>query len=587
MVVKLPIVYPSAMIPIRLPEFYYKMKNKLYPDYLHHAFVALGRAASKKIRTAEEKEQDLSLIQKSLDILKLKTDIRNPCYLWACVVILNYCANIVNQIINETALLSAKLSVKISKIYQLDLSKISKLKYSEEELEFRRRVFWSFYGSDKSKTFFSGSLPTIQDLDIVVNLPENDIWWRYGGECNVEHPEITFWNLIANSENTERYSKGDTKNYVKTRNLCGEIFIFAKRRWLKKVYNPDDDNYQLVRLIDNLNKFEETIVKNPPVDSDLIEEACSKYKDTIRFTMDIEHILYKYAFTQYHLFLKSTLYQTEMVRVEGIHMHTGRIVSAKNVLVDTAKKQIDSIYELSKALPLDCWENSTVTTGLMSAITCLNSINISSENNLDTSKKIENLKEVYEKMSSYSEIPIIFLMYLDRLSKFINESHKENEKTMKLTDYLYIKDTFAAFVNQYQEAENKASKELIRNSNIMARQSGTFPRVSSLSNNNNSESSYKTNYDQYIKYSKLLEETNPNSIDNYFYEYKVGILLDAIVQDIINNPVNNQSKFEPQLVLSTIDHNNLLPKMDTEVDSENDEKTYEYDWADLDKTFWP
>ncbi|PVU87954.1 hypothetical protein BB559_005798 [Furculomyces boomerangus] len=589
MVVRLPIVFPIAMIPIRIPEFYYKMKNKTYPDHLYYALVALGSVANKGIRTPEEKEKDLIYIQKPVNLLKLKTDIRSPYYLWTCVIIMNYFSTVVNTYINGTA--------------------------KKEELEFRRRVFCTFYSADR------------------VNLPENDFWWKYGGECKVEHPEIIFWNHIANSENNEQFSKYDTKNYVKTTTLLGKISTFAKRRWLKKAYNPDDDNLELVLLIDKLNKFEEAIVKNPPIDFNLIKEACSKYRDTIRFTMDTEHTLYKNIFTQLHFFMKSTLYQTEMVRVEGIHMHPGRIVSAKNICVDIAKKQIDSIYELNEVLPLEYRENLTIGTGLMSAITCLNCMNISPENNsTKLANKMEHLKEVYLKHSSYNEIPIIFLMYLDRLSTFINKSHKENEKSktlfedmkkypidksdihpwlvpkygafffvvccfegsfsvMKITDYLYIKDTFTTFLNQYQKPEtgNNTNTEPIGNPNTFASQRGDFPGVSISPKNKNRESSYKSNYDQYIKYSELFEKSNLDPAVNYYYQYMVDTLSDTIIQDIISNPVNNQSNFEPQFIFPTINldklNNEVIRLVNNKVDIKDNKNTAQYDWAELDKIF--
>ncbi|PVU88733.1 hypothetical protein BB559_005423 [Furculomyces boomerangus] len=623
-IVMLPIAFPAAMIPARLPELHYKMKNKMYPEYLHYALVALGSAASKGIRSPEEKEQDLIYIRISINLLKLKTDIRDPYYLWTCVIILYYFSIVVNTSLYESALILAQLSVKISRIYQLDLSKITKLKYSEEELEFRRRVFWSFYAFDRGGMSFSGSLPTIQDLDIVVNLPENDFWWRYGGECKVEHVEIIFWNHIANSENSEQFSKGDIKNIVKTQTLSGKVSIFAKRRWLKKVYNPDDDNLELVLLIDKLDKYYKNVVSNPPINFDLIKEAYSKYKDTIRFTMDIEHALYKYTFNQFHLYMKNVLYQTEMVRVEGIHMHPGRIVSAKNVLVDTAKKQIDLIYNLNNALPPEYWKTKTVSTGLLSAITCFNLMNTSPKNNLDMSKKMEKLKEVYHKLSSYTEIPVIFLMYLNHLSTFINESHKENEKSktlfenmkkysinesdvhpwlvpkygplffvtccfqgtfssMKITDYLYIKDTFATFVNKHQkpESSNDSNTKPIGNSNTFGRKSQVHPGVPISSKGGNSESSYKANYDQYIKFSKLLEESSPNASQNYFYQYMVDILSDAIVRDIISNPVNNQTNFEPQFIFPTININSSH----TRTDGKKNENDTQYDLTELDEIF--
>ncbi|PVU91057.1 hypothetical protein BB559_004325 [Furculomyces boomerangus] len=156
--------------------------------------------------------------------------------------------------------------VGISKIYQLGLSKITKSKYSEEEIEFRRRLFWSFYAFDRGGMRFSGSLPAIEDKDIVVNIPENDFCQRYGGNCEVEHLGLFFGVTSLTAE-------------------------FSKRRWIKIAYNPDGDNCQLVKLIDKLDKYEKTTASNPPIDLDLIKEAFPEYKDTNRFTMDIEHIL--------------------------------------------------------------------------------------------------------------------------------------------------------------------------------------------------------------------------------------------------------------------------------------------------------
>ncbi|PWA03332.1 hypothetical protein BB558_000512 [Smittium angustum] len=589
MVVMLPIVFPHSMIPIRLPELYYNIKNKIYPDYLHYALVALGSAASKKMGTLKENEQELAFIKKSTDLINSKADIRNPYYLWACVLILQYCTTIVNTPIHETALMSAKHSVRVSKIYQLDLSKITKLRYSEEELEFRRRVFWTFYAFDRGSSLFSGSFSTIEDRDIVLDLPKNDFWWRYGGECKVKHPEILLWNIIANGENSEQYSKEDIKNFVKTRTLSGKIGVFAKRRWLKKVYNPDDDDFQFVLLIDNTNKFDENIVKNLPTDLSLIKEAYSKYKDTIRFTVDIEHILYKYTFAQFHFYMKNTLYQTEMVRVEGIQIDPKRIVSAKNICIDTAKKQIDLMYQLSSALPPEYWKTTSITTEFKSAI------------------------------------PVIFLMYLNRLSNFINESHKENEKSkalfesmkkysidesdvhpwlvpkygslffltccfggsfsaMKITDYLYIKDNFATFVNQYQkeESSNDSNIEPTRNPNTFAIQSEEVPEEPGLSRNKSNESSYKSNYEQYIKYNNLLEKSSPNSTENYYYQYMVDILTERVLQDIISNPANDHNNFELQSIFPTISFDKLFSK----VDSKENENTEQYDMTELDLMFW-
>ncbi|PWA00719.1 hypothetical protein BB558_003176 [Smittium angustum] len=681
MMFALPISFPSAMLPVRIPELYYKMKNRQYPNYFYFSILALGNRLCYKTTNDEEKILESQYENESLESLKQETDIRNPFYLWTCVILLARHGRGKNRSINNTVLTLASSSVRISKIYQLDLSRIVKMKYTEEELEFRRRVFWTFYSFDRLSMSFSGSFPTIQDRDIVVNLPKNDFLWRYGGECKLEHRELMFWNYIANNLDIHEHPKEKHEDLVKTIILQGKISLFARRRWITKFYDPDDDNLQLIRLINNLNKYNDNIVTPNRVNFEKIKEVHEKYENTLRMTIETEIQIFNYLFNQLHNSMKIVLYQTEMVRIKGRYMHPGRIVSAKNIITEYTEKQIDLLHNFDLVLPpnhsefivspftllhnsmkivlyqtemvrikgrymhpgrivsakniiteytekqIDLLHNFDLVLPpnhsefivspftLVSGVVCLNLMGINpSSRKFDVPLKLKMLTDEYKKMDDISRLFVVYPLYLNRLSNLIGEAHQENKKysmifdnmkkfsidesdvnpwlvpkyathfsilccfgnsfsTLKINEYLDVDESTIAIYNEILNSrteDNNSSVSSSQEYHYLPIGKSSTSDIPNSSTYTDTKESYKTNYELYNKYSQLLEKSAPNSIQGYFLNHMVEKYSSRIVNDILTNPVNNQSNPSVSFNTPSISYSfNIFGKRVESEDEEN------------------
>ncbi|PWA03308.1 hypothetical protein BB558_000535 [Smittium angustum] len=82
---------------------------------------------------------------------------------------------------HSEAKIVADVHVRVTGIYQLDLKKrVNRIKYTGEQLEFMRRVWWAYYISVSSEIIFTSKYPSIDSRGIFVDLPINDYTWRYG-----------------------------------------------------------------------------------------------------------------------------------------------------------------------------------------------------------------------------------------------------------------------------------------------------------------------------------------------------------------------------------------------------------------------
>ncbi|PVZ97311.1 hypothetical protein BB558_006732 [Smittium angustum] len=614
----LPISYPSAMMPARIPDFYYKMKNRQYPDYFYFSILALGNRLCIKVLTDKDKDLESLYAEKSLELLKQEKDIRNPLYLWTCVLLLAHYGHATNLVASETLQKFAASSVRISKIYQLDLSKIAKMKHNEEELEFRRRAFWSFYVFDRLAMSFTGTFPTIQDRDIVVDLPKNDFLWRFGGECKGEHPEILFWNHVANTMHVDQHPKEKHKDLVKSVLLHGKISLFARRRWITKVYDPDKDNGQLIRFIHNLDNYSDNIIIPNPVGFEKIKEVHEKYENTLRMSIDTEIQILNYISNQMHNSMKILLYQTEMVRIKGRYMHPGRVVSAKNIITECAEKQIDLLHNFNKVLPPNHSELITSPCTLFSGVVCLNLMGINPPiRKFDVPLKFKLLTDEFKKMGSQADLFVVYPMFLNRLSKLIGKAHTENKKystlfaqmkkfsidesdvnpwlTPKHASYFSILccfgNSFSTLkVNEYLDVDESiisvfsmtSDNRIWRNTGntssgdeykcLLLDDSSTTYELSNSPKNANTKKLYKTNFELYNKYSQLLEKYPPNSVNRYLSQHMVDIYSRKVIKDILSNPINNQKYLGPSFNIPGTSYNfhNFIRRVE-EVEDEDDE----------------
>ncbi|PVU86179.1 hypothetical protein BB559_006627 [Furculomyces boomerangus] len=628
MIFALPISFPTVMLPVRIPELYHKMKNRQYPDYFYFSVLTLGNRICvvnitdvsqctwhKTPTTDEDINLESLYTEKSIELLKKEVDIRNPLYLWTCVILLAHNSRNVDNIVYEILKGLSSVAVRISKIYQLDLSKIAKMKYAEEELEFRRRVFWSFYSFDRLAMFYYGSFPTIQDRDIVVNLPKNDFFWRYGGECKEKHPDLMLWNNLANDIDDDQHQKESHKDLIKAMLLHGKITLFARRRWITKDYNPDDDNSQLIKLIVNIDSYSNNIVIPNSASFEKIKQVHEKYENTLRMTIEIESQILNYIFDQMHNTMKIVLYQTEMVRVKGRYMHPGRVVSAKNIISECAEKQIDLLHNFNQVLPPNHSENIASPCTLVSGVVCLNLMGINpSGRKFDAPLKLKILTDEYKKMGLQADLFLVYPLFLNRLSDLIGKARPENKKyrmifenmkkfsidesdvhpwlVSKYASYFFIKCCFERSfsileINEYLNVDEStiSAYSIISNAgtegNINIHSYENYQHLFTddenaafsipTSTNTNSIESYKINYELYTKYSQLLKKYPPNSIESYFFQNMADIYSSKIVNDILTNPANNQNGFEVSFNIPSTSYNisNLINRVEDEDDQDD------------------
>ncbi|PWA02767.1 hypothetical protein BB558_001066 [Smittium angustum] len=108
----LPVSFPLVMMPIRILEIYYKMKNRQYPDFFYFSNLALGNRLCIDTMTDNNKNIESLYEKESLELLKQETDIRNPIYLWACVILFAHLGRISNHIAYETLKSLSQLQVE-------------------------------------------------------------------------------------------------------------------------------------------------------------------------------------------------------------------------------------------------------------------------------------------------------------------------------------------------------------------------------------------------------------------------------------------------------------------------------------------
>ncbi|PWA02433.1 hypothetical protein BB558_001419 [Smittium angustum] len=141
----LPHVFPETMIPMRIPEFINKLTNKKYPYYFIFAVLAAGIKYIKPTRNESDKQLEAKYAAKSIELIRKETDISDPLIIWACIFIIGYTYGISSGESSVQATDIAAMAVKNTRLYQLDINKnLIKFKYgyTEDDLEFRRRIWW-------------------------------------------------------------------------------------------------------------------------------------------------------------------------------------------------------------------------------------------------------------------------------------------------------------------------------------------------------------------------------------------------------------------------------------------------------------
>ncbi|OMJ22854.1 hypothetical protein AYI70_g2608 [Smittium culicis] len=225
------------MTPIRLPEFLYKLKYNLFPEYFLYALLAAGIEAIHPISPDEEDRIDTKYASIATDIIKKTKDTSNPLIVWSTVLMAVYHWKTVD---NNNFMYLANLSrlvVKKTKLYKVDVKKKILNLQTEYDLEFKRRIWWTYYLSFLGMCIFRAGFYIVEERDIIVNLPSDDFKWRYGGEVKECDPELISLNIAANNNFNNNSHFDCVCDLIKLFTLHRKISSFLNYRGLNSSTN--------------------------------------------------------------------------------------------------------------------------------------------------------------------------------------------------------------------------------------------------------------------------------------------------------------------------------------------------------------
>ncbi|PWA01336.1 hypothetical protein BB558_002568 [Smittium angustum] len=371
----LPHIHPFLLIPMRFSEFIDKFTNKKYPYYFIFAVLAAGIKRIKTSRTQHDKTLETFYAQKSLELIKSDKSF-DPLIIWACCFVVAYSSGINNIKFSEQALNTATRTAKIIRLFQLDINTKTEdfiQRYTEDELEFRRRIWWIYFNYISSEYIFNGNFITFQQRDIVVHLPRNDFKWRYGGdigECT--NKELKLLNHKANYGPESGLPQDYHYLLVNITSLFKNIVTFVTKRWRKDRLNEDQTNLILVLYINKLQKFKDEIdeifEEKPPQ----TREIYNRHKGTIKLILDTENLLFGYIIKNHYYSLLIYLYQSELIRDFDIKLHPGRVQAAKLQSINASVEQTNLVESYIKCVPPNYQEHPAILLTINASVTFIN-----------------------------------------------------------------------------------------------------------------------------------------------------------------------------------------------------------------------
>ncbi|OMJ14025.1 hypothetical protein AYI70_g8139 [Smittium culicis] len=212
--------------------------------------------------------------------------------------------------------------------------------YSEPSiyLEFKRRIFWSYYIIECIVYVFDSGVHTMLDRDIVVNLPKNDFKYKYCGNFYQCDHELVGLYYIANSKNNSNLPKDNFSFIIKMYLLTVKITQFLNKRGLNKFNAQITINKKFLSLVGHLNDFKSKIAKK--YNSSALYESIPHYRtaDGFELVNKVELSIFTYFVLQLFNTMCIILYQSELVRHRSFIISPERIKLAKNKCLEAALK---------------------------------------------------------------------------------------------------------------------------------------------------------------------------------------------------------------------------------------------------------
>ncbi|PVZ99856.1 hypothetical protein BB558_004105 [Smittium angustum] len=441
MCLALPHTLPLFMIPLRFPEFISKLTNKTYPYYFIFAVLSVGINHTKNTRTGEDKLLQTKYARKSLELMNKEKDISDPLIVWACNLICAYSCMVHDQKAHDQAMNIATMSIKQTRLYQLDINKKTEKviqKYTTNELEFRRRVWWAYYTQISGNYVFNGNYMTFEQRDIVVNLPTSDFKWRYGGSiqrCN--NKELKLMNIVANNQRETDLPQDIHRFIINSYSLFKNIAVFATKRWRKDHYNEDNTNLRVVLYADKLEKHKADIEKMFKDNLPSIQDEYINHRETVKLIIDTEHHIFNCMSRQLYYTMVIHLYQSELVRDRESKIRPERIKAAKSKCAKAAMNQIKLLEWYHHNIP-ENYQDYALTVWTVSGAIVLTNL-FSTKDETEKAKYVNyfnRLISIYKSSEKYFEVLSSLLSYIYYIVEVKSKKKVQNEKLKHLHKHM-------------------------------------------------------------------------------------------------------------------------------------------------------
>ncbi|PWA03679.1 hypothetical protein BB558_000181 [Smittium angustum] len=417
------------------------MTHRRYPYYFIFAVLSVGIKTIKNSRTQEDKLLETKYARKSLELMNKEKDISDPLIIWACSFICAHSSMVQNQKVHNQAIETATMSIKQTRLYQLDINKKTEKviqKYTSNELEFRRRVWWVYYIQITGNYIFNGKFMTFEQRDIVVNLPKNDFKWRYGGSiegCN--NKELKLMNIVANNQREADLPQDNHRFIINSFALFKNIAVFVTKRWRKDHFNEDNTNLRVVLYADKLEKHKTNIEKMFKDNLPSIQDEYINHRGTVKLVIDTEHHIFNYISRQLYYAITIHLFQSELVRDDSAKIRPERIKAAKSNCAKAAMNQIKLLEWYDHNVPEKFQEYGTTVWTVSSAIVLTNLFSIKDETEKDKyMNHFNRLISIYRSSEKYFEVLSSLIFYVYYIVEIKSKKKIQNEKLKHLHKHM-------------------------------------------------------------------------------------------------------------------------------------------------------
>ncbi|PWA00847.1 hypothetical protein BB558_003073 [Smittium angustum] len=420
----LPLMNSILMIPVRFPDFIDNINNRTYPDYFIYAVLSASVKYLENKDKAQKKVLQTKYAKKALEIIKALKNSASPFVLWALVFVITYTNDVYDPKATEQASVLANVFARRTRIYQLDLKR-NILNHSEEDMEFSRRVWWTYYSYISSNTIFTCKYPAIDSRDIVVNLPTNDFSWRYGNVAL----QVRDTPIKLRSTRTQPGTHLTDNSYLLILSfaLFVKIVSFLNKRWRKGVFGEDVANSYFSKYLKLIKQHGNKIQQKYPKLNLSLKGLFESYDGDIELNIYSESALNSHWIHQLHQNMLIYMYQSDLVRDSNIKINPERIKEAKLSCLSAAENLEESLVWTHNNITSKYYTFAMVSNTFIGTIILNNTLPLKNDQNVGHYyTKLQNIIEIYKEIGKKSEIMNSLTLFIDHIAKIGDMAHKKN-----------------------------------------------------------------------------------------------------------------------------------------------------------------